>query len=72
MNAQRPGGFSSAGRGKGAHAAPSPHIPLPGSKPIGLTNADHLPMIRTVQRRFAPTAISITPKHLGDHLKTGQ
>jgi hypothetical protein len=56
MNQRTVGGLYRTGRGKGAHAAPSPHTPLPGSKPIGLTNADHLPMIRTVQRRFAPTA----------------
>ena len=48
-----------AGQG-GSNAAPSPRTPLPGSTTKRLTDADHFCMIRTAQRRFAPTAIGIT------------
>ena len=61
MNSRRPRGLSSAERGKGgSNAAPSPRTPLPGSTRKDLTDADHFCMIRTAQRRFAPTAIGIT------------
>ena len=48
-----------AGQG-GSSAAPSPHTPLPRSATKILTHADHFGMIRTAQRRFAPTVIGIT------------
>jgi hypothetical protein len=43
----------------GVSAVPS-GTPLPGSTTKRLTNADHFRMIRTAQRRFAPTVIGIT------------
>ena len=55
-----PEGLSSAGRGKGAQTPPPRPAPLlPGSTTKGLTDADHSSIIRTAQRRFAPTAIGI-------------
>ena len=48
-----------AGQG-GSNAAPSPRTPLPRSATKILTHADHFGMIRTAQRRFAPTVIGIT------------
>src|ERR1017187_3723343 len=55
--------FLRAGRGQGAQTPPprpAPPPPLSSSATKSLTDADHFGMIRTAQRRFAPTVISIT------------
>src|ERR1035438_8051050 len=55
--------FLRAGRGKGAQTPPprpAPPPPLSSSATKSLTDADHFGMIRTAQRRFAPTVIGIT------------
>src|ERR1022692_656434 len=57
--------FLRAGRGPGrgagrARARPAPPPPLSSSATKSLTDADHFGMIRTAQRRFAPTVIGIT------------
>src|ERR1039458_4425171 len=52
-----------AGRGQGAQPPPprpAPPPPLSSSATKSLTDADHFGMIRTAQRRFAPTVIGIT------------
>src|SRR4051812_27821217 len=55
--------------------AGTPRTPLPGSTAKRLTDADHFCMIRTAQRRFAPTVFGITPnsdRHkigIGDRLR---
>ena len=54
---------------------PSPRTPLPGSTAKRLTDADHFCMIRTAQRRFAPTVFGInrnSDRHqigIGDRLR---
>src|ERR1017187_2850446 len=55
--------FLRAGRGQGAQTPPprpAPPPPLSSSATKSLTDADHFGMIRTAQRRFAPTGIGIT------------
>src|ERR1035437_7655978 len=55
--------FLRAGRGQGAQTPPprpAPPPPLSSSATKSLTDADHFGMIRTAQRRFAPTVIGIT------------
>src|ERR1022692_2553355 len=55
--------FLRAGRGQGAQTPPprpAPPPPLSSSATKSLTDADHFSMIRTAQRRFAPTVIGIT------------
>ena len=60
MNEHRVRGFSSAERGKGAQTPPPrPAPPSPAQTAKRLTDADHFSMIRTAQRRFAPTVIGI-------------
>src|SRR3954447_197286 len=55
--------------------AGTPRTPLPGSTAERLTDADHFCMIRTAQRRFAPTVFGITrnsDRHqlgIGDRLR---
>src|ERR1039458_4047456 len=58
--------FLRAGRGRGGGEPPpqpprpAPPPPLSSSATKSLTDADHFGMIRTAQRRFAPTVIGIT------------
>src|ERR1022692_1621619 len=55
-------GTSHQGEPRGADLArrPAPPPPLSSSATKSLTDADHFGMIRTAQRRFAPTVIGIT------------
>src|ERR1022692_3761485 len=61
MNERCPEGFCVLGGGRGGGGrAPPPPPPLSSSATKSLTDADHFGMIRTAQRRFAPTVIGIT------------
>ena len=60
MSERCPEGFCVLGGARGLKRRPLAPHPPPRSATKQLTDADHFGMIRTAQRRFAPTVIGIT------------